>query len=230
VVKTFTELARDTRLIPGVHHYCDEWCDMCPVTSRCLAFRCTAAYRRERGRRDGEPTFRSSAEAIEFTRALAAAEGLETPQLDAIAGGRGHTLRTSDRLADTAWRYALAVSMWLVLSPGELRQMRSASAPSPEEVVLWYHLRIYLKLVRALVARDRQAGRKSLDEESNGCAKLTLVSVQRSRKALMQLRRSAASDTVEKLLPLLDEIERGVQERFPNARAYLRVGLDVPSG
>jgi hypothetical protein len=232
VLNTFIELARDPRLIPGVYQYCDEWCDICPVANRCLAFRCTAAYRKQRGRRDGEPTFRTTAEAAAFTRAVAAAQGLELPDFE--APGRGRTTASGfparDPLAERAWQYAVTVSMWLVFEPGELRQMRQGGVPSPEEVVLWYHLRIYLKLGRALLARERLAGTKWEHDESNGCAKLVLVSVQRSRKALMQLKRTAASDTVDTLLPMLDLVEQGIHERFPNARSYVRAGLDVTVG
>jgi hypothetical protein len=242
--RTFVEIARDPRLIPGVHHYCDEWCEVCPVTSRCLAFRCTAAYRKERGLRQDEPTFQTTADAIAFTHSLAAAEGRTTPELDALlaAGSASAGFKTADRLADLAWQYAVGVSLWLVITPDELRLLRSGPTPSPEEVVLWHHLRIYLKLTRALVAKERlgepkarlalprsDSGPDRALEEINGSAKLTLVAVQRSRKALQQLRKSAAGDTASTLVALLDRLERGLDERFPTARAFVRVGLDVPA-
>lgn len=36
----FIKLAVDPTLIPGVYNGCDQWCDYCPVTERCLAFKC----------------------------------------------------------------------------------------------------------------------------------------------------------------------------------------------
>ena len=36
----FLAIARDPRIIPGVHHYCNEWCDYCPVTARCCGYLC----------------------------------------------------------------------------------------------------------------------------------------------------------------------------------------------
>jgi hypothetical protein len=41
---TFLAIAKDPTIIPGVHHHCDEWCDYCLVTNRCLAFRCTVEH------------------------------------------------------------------------------------------------------------------------------------------------------------------------------------------
>ena len=34
----FLAIAKDPTIIPGVHHHCDEWCDCCLVTNRCLEF------------------------------------------------------------------------------------------------------------------------------------------------------------------------------------------------
>ena len=64
----FLAIAQYPRIIPGVHHYCDEWCDYCPVTRRCLGFLCVEAFRKDRGRTETEETFASSDEAFEFTR------------------------------------------------------------------------------------------------------------------------------------------------------------------
>ena len=37
---SFVQLASDPNLIPGVYNGCDQWCDYCPVTARCRAFKC----------------------------------------------------------------------------------------------------------------------------------------------------------------------------------------------
>ena len=229
--RMFVEMARDPRLIPGVHYYCDEWCEMCPVTSRCLAFRCIAQYRKDHGRREGEPTFRSAADEIAFTRSLAAAGSYVMPEIDAMvaSGALNAGFKTKDPLADTAWQYAVGISMWLILTPDDLRRMRTGPAPSAEEVLLWYHLRIYIKLVRALVVKERLSGSAESHGEINGSAKVALVAVQRSRKALFQLKKSTASETAATLVLLLDAIEKGIHDRFPNARAFVRLGLDMPA-
>ena len=82
----FLAIAQDPTIIHGVHHHCDEWCDYCSLTARCLGFRCTEAFMEERGRRRRHPAFAAFAnteEAVAFSyarsravraRALAAAE------------------------------------------------------------------------------------------------------------------------------------------------------------
>ena len=102
--------------------------------------------------------------------------------------------------------------------------------PNPWEVLLWYHLRIYMKLFRALVARDRgAAGLSTRPDEAVGCAKLALTSIARSRAALRTLGEALEAAPREQLDGLLDALERGIDERFPAARSFVRIGIDVPA-
>jgi hypothetical protein len=227
---SFLAIAKDPAIIPGVHHHCDEWCDYCAVAARCLVFGCTAVFRNEHGRADGEPTFRSIEEAVEFTRAVAEVEGTSTPELDALVahGAAGAGMETSDRLAAIACDYAAHVAMGfapiaLLVANAPVRP----GGPEPEEVLLWYHVRIYLRTVRALVAREGRAPGGDRTEDAIGSAKLVLVAVRKSRAAVEALQAREPADDFTDLLSLLDALEHGLDERFPGARAYLRIGLDV---
>ena len=228
----FLAIARDPQIIPGVHHYCNEWCDYCSVTARCCGYRCTELYRKRRGRKDGEPTFRTINEAVEFTREMSAAEGVRTDELDALLGSPpgASGIHTDDPLAELAWQYTERAA--LLMAPLALEWSikpppRSVDGPPPMEIVLWYHVRIYMKVFRALVARDTHAGGAE-SEEARGCGKLALVSIDHSLDALSRLTEafSAAdlADLQQRLTRLRDQLER----KIPDARAYIRVGLDEP--
>jgi hypothetical protein len=104
-----------------------------------------------------------------------------------------------------------------------------AAGPSPEEVVLWFHLRIYMKTVRALISRERANGTDRLAEDANGCAKLVLVSIGRSRASLTSALSAENGGEINDLIQALNDLECGIEERFPCARAYVRVGLDCPA-
>lgn len=229
---SFLAIAKDPAIIPGVHHHCDDWCDDCAVTARCLAFRCTAVFRNEHGRADGQPTFRSIEEVVAFTRAVAEVEGTSTPELDALVarGAAGVGMETSDPLASIACDYAVHVAMAfapiaLLVANAPVRP----GGPEPEEVLLWYHVRIYMRTVRALVAREGRAPGGDRTEDAIGSAKLALVAVRRSRAAAEALQTREPADDFTELSSMLDALERGLDERFPEARAYVRVGLDVPT-
>lgn len=226
----FVKIIKDPSIIPGVHHFCDEWCDYCAVTARCLAFRCINEFRRDRGRAATEPTFVDLEEAANFTREIAAVEGIRFDQRDNVmahpAGGSGADI--SDPLAALAWEYAVGASELMMPTSIELRQVASTSdRPAPDEIVMWYHLRIYMNVFRALIAMGQAEGAGS--EEVAGSAKLVLVSVQRSRDALRLLRADNNGDEVDDLVGRLDELERGLDERFPKARDFVRVGIDCAS-
>lgn len=229
----FLELANNPRIIPGVHHYCDEWCHYCAVTSRCLGYLCTEDFRKQRGRQDGDATFSSMDEAAAFTRELSAVEGIRTDELDALmSNGPGQSgVDTSDPLALQAWEYAVRVAFLMApiaLEIANAAPEQSPSGPQPEAVVLWYHLRIYMRVFRALVSMETNCT-SDANDDANGCAKLALVSVERSRRALQSLRHSWDQREVDGLMTTLDALERGLGERFNEARFFVRVGLDCPA-
>jgi hypothetical protein len=217
----FLAIARDPSIIHGVHHYCDEWCDYCPVTRRCMGFRCTEEFRKQHRRREADFTFASMDEAIAFTRELAVLDGSSTDELDAmLASGGSSRFETSDPLASIAWEYAVAAAfLFTAQAMTQLGNGPRSIGPAPEETVLWHHLRIYTKLVRALVSRSA--------DDADGCAKLVLVSVEKSRAALAALR-STGRGEIGPLIAALDDLEKGLEQRFPNARRYVRAGLDCP--
>jgi hypothetical protein len=228
----FLAIARDPQIIPGVHHYCNEWCDYCGVTARCCGYRCTELYRKRRGRKDGEPTFRTINEAVEFTREMSAAEGVRTDELDALlANPPGKSgIQTDDPLAELAWQYTERVA--LLLAPLALEwsikpPQRSFDGPPPMEIVLWYHVRIYMKVFRALVARETHAGGAASDD-ALGCAKLALVSIDHSLEALRRLTDAFSTADHDQLQRLLMQLRDQLEATIPGARAYIRVGLDEP--
>ena len=46
--------------------------------------------------------------------------------------------------------------------------------------------------------------------------------------ALQVVRRTTRPDLIDPLITLLGDLDRGLEERFPGARAFVRVGLDCP--
>jgi hypothetical protein len=229
----FLAIAKDPAIIPGVHHYCDEWCDYCAVTRRCLAFRCIAEWRKQRGRSPADPPFASMDEAATFTRELAAAEGMRTDELDSLLANPAHfsDRTTSDPLASTAWEYAIRVAVIMMPAAGAIAAFEPRPAgPSPEEIVLWCHLRIYMSVFQALVSAERRLSTGTGADDALGCAKRTIVMAARSRRALHAMRTEDRAAEIDALTSLLSVLETGIDERFPGARSFVRLGLDVPVG
>jgi hypothetical protein len=228
----FVELARDPQLIPGVYNYCDQWCSYCPVTGRCLAYRCLTDRQKRHVGDMYEGLASSLNETMAFTRDVVAAEGGSTPELDALAAlgpveapplpevddpleklGREYALKTSAFLMSVGWQ------------PPEPEP--AATGPAAIDVVAWYHVRLAAKIFRALVsAAQARAGVAERAEDANGSAKVALLGIDRSRKALGQLTRAHADPRIEHLRTLLDRLGPAVERRFPKARQFVRPGLD----
>jgi hypothetical protein len=78
------------------------------------------------------------------------------------------------------------------------------------------------------VSAQRAHEQARLVEDANGCAKLVLVSIERSRLALLSLRSSGRKPEIDRLLATLGSLQSGVEEKFPDAPRYIRAGLDCP--
>ena len=248
---------RGSAMIPGVYNYCDDWCDYCPVTARCRSFamrqEIEARFAASRTPvpedsppdgvndqpattcRGGEPPASRTLidlDMVKFTRDLAKADGLPTPGLDAtLAGdpaGEWSLAPQDERLARQAMAYAAAAE--LLLAKGDWRPPDSTqlgTSPSPQGVVMWYHLFLALKTRRSLVAAHRAArGEPFAEEDARGSAKIALISIDRSREALRTLAWGRACGLTRPLVVMLDALAAGLEARVPGARGFVRPGLD----
>jgi len=218
----------DPAFVPGISQHCDQWCSYCAMTAHCLAY-CRSTERREQ---QGPEAFKNFDDVIEFTREIAAAEGRTTPELDALLSP-DPTVRDSvpdvdDPLDDLAARYAFEAARFLERRSW-MPPVRPTPQPSSLDVVAWYHVLIHLRLGRAVASAILAArGRADRIVDANGCAKMVLVGIDRSRAALRRLRGHRDDARVVSLLETLEELAPAVERRFPSARDFIRPGLDGP--
>lgn len=222
------EALADPSLVPGIYEHCDQWCSYCTMTSRCLAHRRYQALAEEHH----GTAFRSMEDLIEFSREVSAAEGRSTPELDALISpdptARALVPEVDDPLDDLASRYSFEAFRFLERRHW-MPPVQPGPQPAPLDVVAWYHLLIHSRLFRALASAAQAArGRPERIVDANGCAKMVLVAIDRTRAALRRLRGDRDDARVVALLETLDELAEATQERFPSARAFIRPGLDGP--
>lgn len=96
------------------------------------------------------------------------------------------------------------------------------------EIVQWYVFQIQVKFMRALPMMPREKNNRHFIRDSNGSAKVALIAVDRCiiawQKLLLYL--SHAEDEIIFLLALLQKIRTIGDETFPQARKFIRKGLD----
>ena len=98
------------------------------------------------------------------------------------------------------------------------------------DVIRWYQYFIYVKLVRAITG-TLEEGSEDLDaiaEDANGSAKVTLISIDRSIAAWGQMSRHfpEREDDILNIVVHLDRLRRKTETIFPDARSFVRPGLD----
>ena len=250
------ELAQDPRFIPGIHNYCDRWCERCSLTSRCLVFAVEQDDAGEPASQDirnqafWERLQSHLAEATEILQDLMEEHGLALDPEEMDPGRDRIRERTEaaerDPCAAAASAYADAVDEWFVTADVRFEERGTALASQLElglaaadaeedvrrlrdavEVIRWYQHQIAVKLMRA-------AGSASQDEEldsgdASGSAKVALIGMDRSITAWAELLRQFP-DEEDRLLSLLHDLSclrREVERTFPGARSFVRPGFDT---
>jgi len=98
------------------------------------------------------------------------------------------------------------------------------------DIIRWYQHFIYVKLVRATTGNLEEAS-EILDEvpkDSDGSAKIALIAIDRSIAAWGQMCKHFPEhkDEILDILVHLDQLRRKTETLFPDARAFVRPGLD----
>jgi hypothetical protein len=98
------------------------------------------------------------------------------------------------------------------------------------EVIRWYQHQIHIKLMRAVTGSLEEVPEilKDYPKDSDGSAKVALISIDRSMSAWDKLWKNFPKQEA-KILNLifhLERLRRNVEDAFPNARAFVRPGFD----
>ena len=222
--------------IVGIDNYCDRWCETCAFTSRCRLFADCAEM---------EAKLDASLEEI-VDAPLLPQDVLPTPppwmqeMIDEMNKPASEPISEKavekldrdiapqhESIEARAMAYGDRVHNWL-----ELREFNAMYSPNdPRSVIQWFQYSIGAKTHRALrgLADDDPDDRDS-PADHDGSAKVTLLGIERSHAAWLQLLDTdlATPAEVEPLIAdliwLTDELDRV----FPRARAFIRPAFDEP--
>jgi len=227
----FNQVCLDPTIINGVYNCCDQWCMYCPTTERCLAYRCSPDI--QSGKQDIHKALADRLyEGMAFLKTLSDAEGISTPELDALFSNDPRQWKMvpqiDDPLERSARRYARLGAAYLLSRddyPFEMR--RRPSGPTPFEVFAWFRALIAVKLYRALICSAAVArGDASRSDDEQISAKVALIGIDRSLDALASMAADDEDARLGLLLAQLRRVKREAEARFPLARRFHREGLD----
>jgi hypothetical protein len=239
------KLAEDKRFIPGIYNYCDRWCERCPQTSRCLNFSISEEEFSDPEARDirNEAFWNKLSgilrESLELLRESAKKWGVELEMLDSIDDIEN--IKAKDAavenhlLCRAAKRYSGRVEDWFKERETLFFEMAAAAREGVSfeeaiEVIRWYQYFICAKVMRAVWGRieEEEEGCDELPSDSDGSAKIALIAIDRSIAAwaVIQQYITDGDKGVIDVIAFLDSLRLAVEETFPNARSFIRLGFD----
>ncbi len=153
-------------------------------------------------------------------------------------------------VAVAAWKYSDLTERWMAqnseivnqkyseldtrikLDAGKKRAATEADLiRDAHEIIRWYEPQIWVKLMRALTGKmseEKETSEIPGPKDSDGSAKVSLISIDRSLAAWGQLQFIFPEQTNDfiTILLQLDRLRRQVEAEFPDARLFKRAGFD----
>lgn len=228
--------------IPHIHNYCDRWCERCAFTSRCRVFAIEQETDDEERAVDSETFWRNLqnmfAQAKEMLEQTAKERGINLVEIgdekDAEQRTRQAEKLRSEDLTKFAERYLKEAKRIL-----ENRNEWIIFAAQDEEtqtemlsIIRWYQPFIAAKIRRGLSGILDDDGNTDAEElsdaqsDANGSIKIALIAVERSLMAWTALMTKENYAHLKPLLVLLETIRLKAEEKFINAREFIRPGFD----
>ena len=232
--------------IEGIFNYCTRRCERCPFTSRCTLFQSEREYEhrnpdaewQQRVRDSFTETFRlleewCRREGIDFDEIRREAERDEADTEFERASEAVH----SDPLQKLATAYThAALKIVDAMAPARALHRWSTNVEEALDTISWHAGMVGAKVYRAL---HGVAGRGAFVEDDpvqndwNGSAKLARILVHESKSAwevVMREGEAPEDSPLLELMTLLDQIDHGLAQRFPDAMQFVRPGFDQCAG
>lgn len=232
----------EENFIPSVHNFCDRWCERCEFTARCRV------YAAEQDMTDEEKDLRSEAFVRNLENIFADARrmlaekaeefGIDLDQVDvddlAEDRKRKRSRVKADGLAQFAEKYAWSARPVLAAKDDWLKTSSVSEDIQTEvlQVLFWYQFFIAVKIQRGLSGILDEDGDQDIDEindpqsDANGSVKIALIAIERSILAWTYLLEKETAEKIGPLIELLERIKVGAEQKFPNARDFVRPGFD----
>ncbi len=251
--KELLKLLKEPKYIPGIYNYCDRWCERCSFTSRCLSYSIEQEPNDEFGdideinERFWDRMKESFKLAFSLIEDLAKEQGIslesinidEEDEIDNKVNILTHLAMNYTKLVDEWFKNKQALLENVFITSKKPSHLKSVSSNSSEipmsveevvEVINYYKYAITVKLSRAIKSRDNEANMRleEMSKDSDGSAKIALIEIERSMSAWSELLKyfDTEKKDILKIICHLKQILEMAEKEFPQARSFIRPGLD----
>lgn len=252
----FKNMSNDPDLIPGIHNYCDRWCERCHLSSRCMVFKMESMEKAESESQaaSGEDFWSELSDmfavTFEVLQELAEEKGIDLDAVDdKIDNAKNYGKEEIEKhlVTKAANQYFKAAREWLDDSREFFQEEREQFTQLADlnistqngsnnllalfdlrDIINWYHTMIPVKTKRAVSGLFNNYETEEIQNDMNGTAKVVLICVERSMFAWNGLFKylDDHEDKILNNLVLLQRLKQRLEQHFPNAKKFIRPGFD----
>jgi hypothetical protein len=223
-----------SKLIPGIHNYCDRWCERCPFSSRCAVYaqehKLSPEEKDDYNRQFWDRFSQNLHRAVHVLEEMMKKHGIVPEPLteeDKQQNALNDLMTEAHPLIVLSRSYIKEADD--CLNESEENKEPEAQLRESMEVIEWYKYFITAKLLRALSAKNTRFEWEEEEEGLpgyNGSAKVALIAIDRSMQAWSVLYDRNKSDQLLNLLATLDRLKKMTLTEFPQAMEFHRPGFD----
>lgn len=232
---------REGDFIESIFNYCDGWCERCPFTSRCRSFAMQREFFDDEHDIRQDAFWRNMSNLFAHTKQMLIEEA-EKRGIDLNANSEEIEREIEQKNAFVERQDLLKLAKKYGKDADKLLRQDSdltATVSVDEftfgeliEVLIWYQHLIGAKIYRGLHGladledEDDVDMREAAQNDADGSIKVALIAIDRSQAAWGGLLNEENQSQVKPLIKLLETIRRQCEEKFPNARSFIRPGFD----
>jgi len=241
VKNTIENLKPNAENITGIFNYCDRWCEKCLFTDRCTNYQ----FEKELGfydeNTDKEELLEDVSAILSGTLSFLRSK-IDEMDIDGTdyQGVRDYEFNQAADypISIKAREYMISLGDWLEENYNYFSDIASNLWNSSQknftefndqlEIIGWYMTIIPVKIVRALNPKDELEDDEFYQYDRNGTGKLVLVCIDKSLAAFSILfeKLSKKQDEILNFLSTLSKIKSEIEKEIPNAKKFIRPGLD----
>jgi hypothetical protein len=232
------------RIIEGIFNYCTRRCELCPFTAQCTLYQSEREYEQRHPDASWQDQVHDSfAETFRLLEEWCKREGIDFEQIKRDADSeetnaeleRAAAAVRADPLQQLATAYThAALNVTDALASARALRRWPAEVGAALDTIAWNAGMVSAKVHRALhghAERGLFRGDDPVQNDWNGSAKLARILIEESKRAwTVMLREGEAPEQspLVELVGLLERIDGGLAERFPQAMEFVRPGFDKP--
>lgn len=246
----------EDHFIPGVHNYCDRWCERCPFTARCRVY-ASEQELSEEAKDPADPAFWQNIKknfegVLEMLNKMMEEMGIDPEEVEKVPAPKPDPdIQALEKtMREKTMQYANAVddffrenAPYFERKGEELEAQIEDGRPVDVEswqffqdavdVIRWYQYFISAKIHRAVNSLEHlETFDDPLQSDSNGSAKVAMIAIERSLGAweLLSRQLSEKQGEIIRLQQQLQHLRAETSRLFPHWNGFHRPGFDDEPG